>query len=220
MGPWVDRWDWEVRLLAAGSLRVAGVDEAGRGPLAGPVVAAAVCFPSAWMGRALPPELLGLNDSKQVRATQRDRWYEALTTSPDLQWAVAVVDAEEIDRWNILRATHRGMRRALADLPQGTPGHVLVDGLPVPDMGWPQTALVGGDGLSYSIAAASILAKVTRDRIMVAYDRQWPQYGFARHKGYPTEDHRKALELHGPCPIHRRSFAPVARQTSFPGWVA
>jgi ribonuclease HII len=215
----VDRWLWEVRLQAAGFRRVAGVDEAGRGPLAGPVVAAAVSFPAAWIGCDLPPELLGLNDSKLVRATRRARWYEVLTNSPEIHWAVAVVEAEDIDRWNILRATHQGMRRALADLLQGAPEHVLVDGLPVPELGWPQTALVGGDGLSYSIAAASILAKVTRDRLMEEHDRRWPMYGFARHKGYPTADHRQALDVHGPCPIHRRTFAPVARQPQFPGWV-
>jgi len=216
----VDRWLWEGRLLASGFLRVAGVDEAGRGPLAGPVVVGAVIFPAAWVGHALPSELLGLNDSKKVGAPQRERWYEVLTTAPDIHWAVAVVEAEEIDRWNILRATHWGMRRALAHVRQGGPDHVLVDGMPVPELGWPQTALVGGDGLSFSIAAASILAKVTRDRLMVEHDRRWPMYGFARHKGYPTADHRQALEVHGPCPIHRRSFAPVARQSMLPGWVA
>jgi ribonuclease HII len=125
-----------------------------------------------------------------------------------VQFAVARNDAEEVDRWNILQATHRAMNLALAQL-RPAPEHVLVDGLPVKSIRWPQTALVKGDARSYSIAAASVLAKVTRDRLMLEFDRQWPAYGFAGHKGYGTPAHLAALATHGPCPIHRRSFAPL-----------
>jgi len=127
---------------------------------------------------------------------------------------MAVVEAEEIDRLNILRATHEAMRRAVAAL-AAKPDHVLIDGLPVHPFPIAQTALVGGDGLSFSIAAASVIAKVTRDRIMVDMDARHPGYGFAQHKGYGTELHLAKLRVHGPCPIHRRSFSPV-QQTEFP----
>lgn len=201
-------FDFERGLTAHGVLRIAGVDEAGRGPLAGPVVAAAVVFPHGWIQSGLPENLLGLTDSKRLSAGRRDRFFEVLTTTPEIEHGIAVVEAEEIDRLNILRASHAAMVRALAFLIPG-PQHVLVDGLPVEILREPQTAIVKGDGLSYSIAAASVLAKVTRDRLMVAYDARWPEYGFAVHKGYPTSRHQRALATHGPCPIHRRSFAPV-----------
>lgn len=188
--------------------RIAGVDEAGRGPLAGPVVVAAVVLPLVWIREGPPQEFAGLNDSKQLSPRRRDSFFELLTSTPGIERGIAIVDVEEIDRLNILRATHTGMVRALAQLPS-PPDHVLVDGLPVAAITLPQTALVKGDSLSYSIAAASVLAKVTRDRLMVEYDRQWPEYGFAIHKGYPTPQHQRALERHGPCPQHRRSFAPV-----------
>ena len=136
------------------------------------------------------------------------------TARAEIHWAVAVVDHEEIDRINILRASHEAMRRAVAAL-AAAPDHVLIDGLPVRPFPIPQTALVGGDGLSFSIAAASVIAKVTRDRIMVQMDERHPGYAFAQHKGYGTELHLARLREHGPCPIHRRSFFPV-RQTEFP----
>jgi len=183
------------------------MDEAGRGPLAGPVVAAAVVFPSDIVASGLPPELEGLTDSKQLSAARRDLFF-GLLTSGLVELSLGQVDAAMIDRLNILRATHRAMTEALAGLGP-LPEHILVDGLPVPSLAGRQTAIVKGDARSYSIAAASVLAKVTRDRLMVEYDRRYPGYGFARHKGYGTREHLAALAQHGPCPIHRRSFAPL-----------
>ncbi len=200
---------FERRLVERGIRRIAGVDEAGRGPLAGPVVAAAVVFPVDWIERGLPDELHGLNDSKQVPASRREVYHDFITRTPEVAWNVAVVESDEIDRLNILRATHEAMVRALSGLPAPA-GHVLVDGLRVDAIGAHQTALVRGDSRSYSIAAASILAKVTRDRLMVMLDERWPGYGFAQHKGYPTTIHLAALQRLGACPVHRRSFAPVA----------
>lgn len=194
-------------LFSRGIFPVAGIDEAGRGPLAGPVVAAAVVLPA---GYALP----GLDDSKKLSAAKRDALYAALTADPEVRWASAHLDNREIDRWNILRATHRAMRLAFLSLkPQ--PAHALIDGLPVPDFPCPQTALVGGDARSLSIAAASIVAKVERDREMLELDRTYPEYGFSQHKGYPTPDHLAKLRKHGPCPVHRRSFSPVAQSEFF-----
>lgn len=204
------RLEPERKLRGAGWIRFAGVDEAGRGPLAGPVVAAAVVLPLPWIDDGVPPAFCALNDSKQLSEAQRDRFYELLTRTPGVAFAVAMADAAEIDAMNILQATHQAMNAALAQL-QPAVQHALVDGTPVRTLRVPQTALVKGDSRSYSIAAASVLAKVTRDRIMLEADRQWPAYGFARHKGYPTPDHLAALAQHGPCPIHRRSFAPLRR---------
>ena len=193
----------ETLLFSRGIFPVAGIDEAGRGPLAGPLVAAAVVLP---LGFRLP----GLDDSKKLTAAKRERLYAALTGNPDVRWASAHLDNHEIDRWNILRATHRAMHQAFLLLVPA-PAHALIDGLPVPDFPCPHTALVGGDGLSLSIAAASIIAKVERDRAMHELDRKFPQYGFSQHKGYPTPDHLARLREHGPCPVHRRSFSPVAQ---------
>jgi len=204
----MDRFVFERELLAAGVRPMAGVDEAGRGPLAGPVVAAAVILPETWIRTGLPAGLRGLNDSKQLSEARREAFFAFLTTSRDVVCAVAVEEADTIDRINILQATHRAMARSLQDLP--TPArHFLVDGRPVPTLGPAQTALVKGDSRSYSIAAASVLAKVTRDRLMLDYHRQWPDYGFAEHKGYGTRQHLDAIARLGPCPIHRRSFAPL-----------
>jgi ribonuclease HII len=185
-----------------------GVDEAGRGPLAGPMVVAAVTLPRAWIERGLPEPLAELNDSKQLTPRQRERLFEALLATSAARWHTALIDVATIDAINILRATHRGMTEAVRGLGDGS-CHVLADGLPVPGLPWPQTALVRGDARSYSIAAASIIAKVTRDRLMLDYDRHYPGYGFAQHKGYGTADHLAALAALGPCPIHRRSFAPL-----------
>ncbi len=192
----------EEALRARGLRQIAGVDEAGRGPLAGPVVAAAVI---------LPPDFSHplLNDSKQLTEMRRERIYGELTSHAGIAWAVAVVEPGEIDCLNILRASHEAMRRAVAALATA-PDHVLIDGFPVQPFPLPQTALVCGDALSFSIAAASVVAKVTRDRIMLALDAAHPSYGFARHKGYGTPLHLAKLRAHGPCAIHRRSFAPVA----------
>jgi ribonuclease HII len=202
------RLAYECELWSSGQTHVAGVDEAGRGPLAGPVAAAAVILPYVWSAAGVDVRLRDLNDSKQLTEAQRDDFFQIITTHPDIHFAIATVDAATIDRINILQATHRAMNEALAQL-QPQPQHVLVDGRPVKSMSHPQTALVKGDAKSYSIAAASVLAKVTRDRMMLEFDRQFPAYGFAVHKGYGTPQHLAAIEKHGPCPIHRMSFAPL-----------
>jgi ribonuclease HII len=204
----VDRFFFERALWRKGLTRVAGFDEVGRGPLAGPVVAAAAVLPMAWLQSGLPKELKGLNDSKQLTAEQRQRFFEVLTTRDDVAFAIARVESEQVDDFNILRATHRAMNQAWAAL-LPAPEHALVDGTPVRMLQLPQTAIVKGDARSYSIAAASVVAKVTRDRLMTEHDARWPEYGFAEHKGYSTPRHLAALAKHGPCPIHRRSFAPV-----------
>ena len=196
----------ERALRARGIFLVAGVDEAGRGPLAGPVVAAAVILPDDCA-------LEGLDDSKKLTARKREHFHAILTARADIHWGIGRAEVAEIDKLNILRATHLAMARALEALPR-KPGHALVDGLPVRGLPVPHTALVAGDTLSLSIAAASIMAKVTRDRLMAALDAKYPQYGFARHKGYGVREHLEALRSHGPCPVHRRSFQPVA-QTQF-----
>jgi len=182
---------------------IAGVDEAGRGPLAGPVVAVAVILPGDFI-------LTGLNDSKKLTARKRQELYLSLTNDNRVRCAVGIIEVEEIDRLNILRATHEAMRQAVLALPQ-KPDHVLIDGLPVHPFPIPQTALVGGDASSMSIAAASVIAKVTRDEIMEELDQQFPLYGFSSHKGYGTAQHLKNLHQHGPCPAHRKSFSPVAQ---------
>ncbi len=201
------RLSFEQELWAKGVSCVAGVDEAGCGPLAGPVVAAAVVFPCSWLGSGLWGKLRGLNDSKQLTEEEREHYYALLISNLEIRYAVASVDVEMIDQINILQAAHRAMNLALAQI-QPTPEHVLVDGRRVKSMTIPHTALVKGDCRSYSIAAASVLAKVTRDRMMVQMDRLYPGYGFAEHKGYSTPQHYAAIGALGPCPIHRRTFAP------------
>lgn len=187
----------------SGLARVAGVDEAGRGPLAGPVVAAAVI---------LNPEhhIRGLQDSKLLTPDERERLFDQI-----LEHAAAVgtgiVDPQTIDRVNILEATRRAMLEALSRL-SPYPNLVLTDAVRLSGLTWPQKPLVRGDRRSASIAAASIVAKVTRDRIMVEADGFFPQYGFKRHKGYPTPEHLRALLRHGPCPLHRRTFHGVWSQ--------
>ena len=203
-----DRLSFERELWQQGVHVVAGVDEAGRGPLAGPVVAAAVVLPGRWAESGFDERLRDLNDSKQLTVAQRKYFYSVLTLLPGISYAVSVVDAGVIDSINILQATHRAMNEALAQL-QPPPEHVLVDGRPVRSMKLPSTAIVKGDARSYSIAAASVLAKVTRDRLMLEFDARWPAYGFAEHKGYGTPQHLAARAECGPCPIHRRSFAPL-----------
>jgi ribonuclease HII len=191
---------FERRARRRGARFVAGLDEAGRGPLAGPVVAAAVVFE----GRRFPA---GLNDSKKLSRAERQRLYDLIVARAHV--SVAVSSRARIDRMNILRASLWAMSRALAGLPCRA-DHVLVDGRDLPpDLTCPGEAIIGGDSLSASIAAASIVAKVTRDRLMAAMGRTFPDYGFERHMGYCTAGHLDALQRHGPCPHHRRSFAPV-----------
>jgi ribonuclease HII len=204
----IDRFEFERALWQKNLTRVAGVDEAGRGPLAGPVVAVAAILPVRWVESGLPRELEALNDSKQLTGIQREKFFAFLTSCGEVKFAIAQTDAAQIDEINILQATHRAMNDALAQL-QPAPEHVLVDGRPVKTMRVPHTAIVRGDARSYSIAAASVLAKVTRDRLMLEFHRQWPVYGFTQHKGYGTARHLAAIAVHGPCPIHRRSFAPL-----------
>jgi ribonuclease HII len=190
---------------------VIGVDEAGRGPLAGPVVAAAVV-----LGRAIPA---GLDDSKRLSPARRAVLDEAIRAS--CGWAVAVVEPEEIDRINIFQATMRAMTRAVARLTGALgegPCEVLIDGNMTPagrcaDWCWPARAIVGGDGIEPAISAASIIAKEWRDRLMLEAAQVHPHYGWERNKGYGTAEHMEALRLHGPSPLHRRSFAPVAQLT-------
>ena len=188
---------------------LAGVDEAGRGCLAGPVVAGAVQIDEADLVPLLAGPLAQANDSKQLTPAKRDALYETLTHEPRVRWAVGQASPEEIDSINILRATHLAMRRALDGLP-ALPDHALVDGLPVKGLPIPHTALVKGDARSLLIACASILAKVTRDRLCLELDAQFPGYDFAKHKGYGTAAHLAALRRLGPAPCHRRTFAPVA----------
>ena len=202
-----NRLSHERELWQQGLTRVAGVDEAGCGPLAGPVVAAAVVLPCGWSEAGLDAELRGLNDSKQLTEAQREKYYSILTAHPEIRCAIARVEVEVIDRINIHQASHRAMNLALEQL-QPPPEHVLVDGRPVKSMRFPNTPLVKGDARSYSIAGASVLAKVTRDRLMREFDQLYPGYGFAVHKGYGTPQHLAAIQTLGACPIHRRSFSP------------
>jgi ribonuclease HII len=202
-----NRLSYERELWQKGVALVAGVDEAGCGPLAGPVVAAAVMFPASWSETGLHSKLRGLNDSKQLDQEQREKFFRIITSHPEIRHAISSVDVEMIDRINIRQAAWRGMNLALDQI-NPKPEHVLVDGLKIRWLPYAQTALVEGDAKSYSIAAASVLAKVTRDRAMREYDKLYPGYGFAEHKGYATPQHYAAITAQGPCPIHRRSFSP------------
>ena len=177
---------------------ICGIDEAGRGPLAGPVVIAAVIMPRNSM-------IEGVNDSKKVSEKKREKLYEEITSS-SIAWAVGIIDQNEIDDINILNATKKGLTQALTELEQ-RPDIILVDALTKIDtLGIPYESIIKGDAKSYSIAAASIVAKVTRDRIMRQWDEIYPQYGFEKHKGYGTALHINAIKEYGPCPLHRRSF--------------
>lgn len=180
---------------------VAGVDEAGRGPLAGPVVAAACIIPE---GTLIP----GIDDSKKLTPLQREKLFEAIITTKSIIYGIGIKDSGIVDSINIYQATIQAMLEAVGHL-QTTPDLLLVDGMQLPHPKIPVQKIIQGDSLSYCIAAASIIAKVTRDRLMQDYHRQWPEYGFDQHKGYGTEKHLQALQIHGPCPIHRRSFEPV-----------
>jgi ribonuclease HII len=198
-----DMLRYERAYQAAGALHVAGVDEAGMSPLAGPVVAAAVVLPP---GCRLP----GVDDSKKLDAATRERLAPVIRSAA-IAWGVGRAAPEEIDAINIHRAGLLAMRRAVEALGL-VPDALLVDGkYRIGLLAGPEEAIIGGDGKSLSIAAASILAKTTRDALMVELDARYPGYGFAQHKGYPVRAHVEALERLGPCPVHRRSFAPVRR---------
>jgi ribonuclease HII len=189
---------YEREAYAAGYRVVAGVDEAGRGPLAGPIVAAACILPSA-------PSFYGIDDSKKLSPSERQRLFEELTQHPHVHYSVVSLSHETIDKINIHQANIQAVLQAVETLPL-KPDFVLADGLKTPSYPFPHKKIVKGDSLSQSIAAASIIAKVTRDKFMDECHVEWPEYGFDQHRGYATARHLAALQKHGPCPIHRRSF--------------
>lgn len=199
MGP-TDEFELEAR--RCGYRRIAGLDESGRGPLAGPVVVAAVVLPTRC-------RLAGCNDSKQLSESKREELY-ALIFQRAVGIGIGSATEQEIDRLNILEATRLAMHRAIAALVP-PPDCLLTDAVSLPGCVIPTRSIVNGDALSLSIAAASIVAKVTRDRLMADYHRMYPQFNFLSHKGYGTEEHLRQLAAHGPCPIHRRTYAPVAQ---------
>lgn len=191
-----------------GVLLLAGVDEAGRGPLAGPVVAGAVVLTRHFAESEEHGLLSGLTDSKKLTPSRRESFMQLLSESTHVDIGIGVADVEEIDEINILNATHLAMARAIQDL-AFMPEHIIVDGLQVAGLPCPSTPIIKGDSKSLSIAAASVVAKVTRDARMCALDAEYPQYGFARHKGYGTKIHIQALFEYGPSPVHRQTFRPV-----------
>jgi ribonuclease HII len=188
---------------------IAGIDEAGRGPLAGPVVAAvAVLKPEILADASKMERLQGVNDSKKLTAKKREALFESIKEN-FFEIGVGIVDHKTIDRINILQATFLAMKMALGNL-KNKPEYLLVDGkFIIPNSSLRQEAVVGGDALIFSIAAASIIAKVSRDRLMIEYDKKYPQYGFAKHSGYGTKIHLDALKKFGPCQIHRKTFRPI-----------
>jgi len=193
----------EQQRWAQGESIVVGIDEAGRGPLAGPVSAAAVVLPQDFSHEVL-------NDSKKLTEKKREKIFEEITQRGDIQWACSFAEVEEIDEKNILKATHAAMARAVDQLGIEV-DFCLIDGLAVPQFPYPSEGIVKGDGLSLSIAAASVIAKVSRDRKMLEYAEEFPEYGFEKHKGYGTKAHLEALHKYGPTRIHRQSFQPVAQ---------
>ncbi len=202
-----DPFFFERRAYHEGFCRVAGIDEAGRGPLAGPVVAAAVILP----GESGIPRL---TDSKKLTPALREELFP-LIQEKALAWGIGISDADLIDRINILEATRRAMEAAVAAL-QPSPDYLLIDALSIDDPR-PQKGIIKGDLLSHSIAAASVIAKVTRDRLMAEFHQRYPEYNFQRHKGYGTREHRRILQERGPCPIHRRTFRGVREYCSGTG---
>ena len=191
---------FEKQARLSGYKMIAGVDEAGRGPLAGPVVSAAVVLSENF-------DVPGINDSKKLSEKKREALFPVIQTQA-VAFGIGIADHEEIDRINILQASLLSMKRAVENL-QRTPDYLLIDGKFTIDTTIDQRSVIKGDALSLSIAAASILAKVTRDRIMADLDVKYPQYGLKRHKGYPTKAHKEAILAHGPCPVHRKSFKGV-----------
>ena len=199
---------FECDAYTRGILSVAGVDEAGRGPLAGPLVAAAVCIDNVFIREAAQGILNGLTDSKQLSEKKRELFFLVLTNHPLIQYGVSIISPQRIDEINILQATHGAMAEALLQLP-ALPELALIDGRPVPGLPCPSQSIVKGDAKSLSIAAASVIAKVTRDHLLIELDQRYPDYGFARHKGYGTKAHLAALKKYGPTPQHRYSYRPV-----------
>ena len=202
----------ESHARASGYRCVAGIDEVGRGPLAGPVYAAAC---------VIPPGIFfaGINDSKLLSAPARQSLFERITAHPAVAYGIGSVDHETIDRINIYQASLEAMRLAMKQLIEKLgeqPDYVLIDGVNLPLPGAVSERVIQGDRLSQMIAAASILAKQTRDKVMIQYHEQYPEYGFHEHKGYSTRQHQEALKTHGPCPIHRRSFSGVSKEPSPP----
>lgn len=195
-----DLFFYERNLSHKGYRSIAGIDEAGRGPLAGPVVAAAVILPE---GLQMP----GVTDSKKLTALKREALFDVVMENA-IATGVGIAQPEEIDEINILQATLKAMLRAVDKL-STSPDYLIIDGINTLDRDIPQQAIKKGDSLSISIAAASIIAKVTRDRMMIEYDKQYPSYGLASHKGYGSKLHREAIAKIGPCPIHRKTFAGV-----------
>ncbi len=199
---------YEQQAHLGGHELIGGCDEAGRGPLAGPVVAA-VCLLPASLLQGIDLELLeGVNDSKQLPEEVRQELFSKITNHPEIIFSTGVIEAPVIDEINILKATFEAMLAAFRGLSK-MPDHLLVDGPFAPNFGISTQPIIDGDALSLSIACASIIAKETRDSLMRHYHTLWPQYGFHRHKGYATEEHLRALEKHGPCAIHRRTFNSV-----------
>jgi ribonuclease HII len=194
----------EKKLWKQGFNNVAGLDEAGRGPLAGPVVAAAVCFAQNFSAKILR----GIKDSKKLSEKQREKFYKILTEHPDVKWGAGIVSEKVIDKINILEATKLAMSAALKDFDHD---FLLLDGNFKIYCATPQESIINGDNKVFSICAAGIIAKVTRDRLMEKYHKKYPQYGFLQHKGYGTRAHFAALEKFGPCKIHRKTFWPVSK---------
>lgn len=195
---------FEKKLVESGYKYIAGVDEAGRGPLAGPVVAAAVILPEKFSCNQL-------NDSKKLSPSKREKIYnELMNVNSKVISAFAVIDEGVIDQINILRATHMAMAQASSNLPI-EPSFVIIDGMPVKGFPFNNESIIKGDSKSLSIAAASVIAKVERDKIMLNYSKEYPEYKFEKHKGYGTKLHLDALKEFGPCKIHRKSFAPVKK---------
>lgn len=197
---WQKRTFFEKKAVSAGYELVAGVDEVGRGPLAGPVVAAVVILPRQCY-------INGLNDSKKLSVSQREKVAKDICNTL-VDWGIGIVDEKTIDLINILQATYLAMKKAISSL-KTNPHLLLVDGYKIPQLDIPQIPIIKGDTLSVSIQAASILAKVIRDRMMKEYDYQYPIYGFGKHKGYGTASHLEIVQKYGICDIHRRSFEPI-----------
>jgi ribonuclease HII len=195
----------EKKLQRRGFKLVAGLDEAGRGPLAGPVVASAVVLERF---RGVEKDLAGVKDSKQLSAERREDLYKILTKHPNIKWGIGIVSEKVIDKVNIFEATKLAMQKAVANL-RTAPDFLILDGRMAIKTEIPQESIIKADAKVFSCAAASVLAKVTRDRIMLRYHKRYPKYGFDVHKGYPTKSHFKLLEEYGPCKIHRKSFRPV-----------